>query len=512
MSYVGPGDVISGAAAWWGLRGYNAAVSNGTTKAIRLVRDSDNAQQDFVILSSGDLDLASIITFKGSANLFVTTFYDQTGNGFHLNGPGGGNNPAFLLNQLGGHPAVALSGSMYMASASAYTRAQPLTISAVANRVANYNQYGMTLIPNGGTPQFTYYNQHNTFGLYGGTSYFTTPIYDGFWHSIQAVYNNAASASFIVIDGVSTPAIGAWGTDGWVSNTFEIGWHGGGLSNSILVEEGLWPLAFNSTQAGSLNTNQLTYWGLPLPQTTGWVQSTNSIDLSDDVPSSTAVTVTMKNGAVATGNAVLLVFGASQPVSGSATVTDNATGFTNTYTVYPFVLDSSSLESTGCAVGLNIQGHPTQFTVNFPGGSATLIAFAEEYHGYASIAGHSSATSSASGGSQPFFTGTITTTQPALIWGASWTSDLQGASPGPGFTARTPNKGGAVATEDLMQTAAGSAQVTFIMGSSNSHGAAHMIALYPAVTPITLPAAAGSYAQTGVAAPFAFTLTAEGAL
>lgn len=65
--FVGPGDVVSGATAWYGLRGYNAAVaSTGTQKAINVRRQSDNATSDILIKTGGELDIAAAATFAGT--------------------------------------------------------------------------------------------------------------------------------------------------------------------------------------------------------------------------------------------------------------------------------------------------------------------------------------------------------------------------------------------------------------------------------------------------------------
>lgn len=63
VSYQGPGDVVSGATAWYGLRAYNAAYATGTNKAINVRRASDNTTQDINILTTGALDIASANTF-----------------------------------------------------------------------------------------------------------------------------------------------------------------------------------------------------------------------------------------------------------------------------------------------------------------------------------------------------------------------------------------------------------------------------------------------------------------
>lgn len=43
-SYTGPGDIVSGANAWYGLRGYTAAYSTGSNPAVDLV-DQAGANQ-----------------------------------------------------------------------------------------------------------------------------------------------------------------------------------------------------------------------------------------------------------------------------------------------------------------------------------------------------------------------------------------------------------------------------------------------------------------------------------
>lgn len=66
-TYTGPGDVVSGATAWYGLRGYSAAyAATGTGKSLNVRRASDNATQDIVILTTGAFDIASYNTFVGT--------------------------------------------------------------------------------------------------------------------------------------------------------------------------------------------------------------------------------------------------------------------------------------------------------------------------------------------------------------------------------------------------------------------------------------------------------------
>jgi hypothetical protein len=65
VTYQGPGDIVSGATAWYGLRAYNAAYATGSNNAINVRRASDNSTSNIVILANGNLDIATANTFAG---------------------------------------------------------------------------------------------------------------------------------------------------------------------------------------------------------------------------------------------------------------------------------------------------------------------------------------------------------------------------------------------------------------------------------------------------------------
>ncbi len=62
---------------------------------VRVRRSSDNAEQDFGFVNDV-VDMASIITFCGAGNGFVTTWYDQSGNGKHVTQATAGNQPQII--------------------------------------------------------------------------------------------------------------------------------------------------------------------------------------------------------------------------------------------------------------------------------------------------------------------------------------------------------------------------------------------------------------------------------
>lgn len=72
-------DLYPNAAAAYSVRKLRTAY---TGSAIRVRRSSDNAEQD-IGFSSGNLDTTSLTSFCGSGNGFVTTWYDQSGNGYN---------------------------------------------------------------------------------------------------------------------------------------------------------------------------------------------------------------------------------------------------------------------------------------------------------------------------------------------------------------------------------------------------------------------------------------------
>jgi hypothetical protein len=58
-SYTGPGDIVSGATAWYGLRAYNAAYAATPGKSVNVRRASDNVSCDVNVATTGGLGLTT---------------------------------------------------------------------------------------------------------------------------------------------------------------------------------------------------------------------------------------------------------------------------------------------------------------------------------------------------------------------------------------------------------------------------------------------------------------------
>jgi hypothetical protein len=85
-------DLYPNAAVAFSLRKLRTAYSGS---AIRVRRSSDNTEQDIGFISN-NLDTASLLTFCGAGNGFVTTWYDQSTNGNNATQATAGNQPRIV--------------------------------------------------------------------------------------------------------------------------------------------------------------------------------------------------------------------------------------------------------------------------------------------------------------------------------------------------------------------------------------------------------------------------------
>jgi hypothetical protein len=135
-------DTYSGAAAAYSLRLLRTAY---TGNAIRVRRSSDNAEQDFGF-SSNVLDTASLLTFCGVGNGFVTTWYDQSGNARNVTNATALNQPRIVnagsIETLNGKPSVFFDGSNDRLNSSAFTWGTAFTFIGAFSTVDtnNYNK------------------------------------------------------------------------------------------------------------------------------------------------------------------------------------------------------------------------------------------------------------------------------------------------------------------------------------------------------------------------------------
>lgn len=261
VTYTGPGDLVGGASAWYGLRAYSRA-SIGA-KAVSLRESGGNTVRDFVTILGGGLDLADISSFKGANSLFVVTLYDQTGNGNHLTQATTANQPEFTLSAIGSLPAMTITaGQSLVCLATSFNGgvaiAQPFTLSAVFKDTAT-SSYGGVI--GDALQSQLYYVNGLGIEIYAGLELVNTDA--AVWNSAQGIANGASSA--INLNGLSnvTGDAGSRGLGGGSSDIM-LGRDGSGFDDfaGLITEAGIWPVAFALDNSIAVSGNQRSYWGI----------------------------------------------------------------------------------------------------------------------------------------------------------------------------------------------------------------------------------------------------------
>ena len=91
--FIGLLDLYPSASVAYSLRRLSG---NYTGNPIRVRRASDNAEQNIGFDALGNLDTTALTTFCTGTNGFVTTWYDQSGNGLNLTQTNGVNQPQIV--------------------------------------------------------------------------------------------------------------------------------------------------------------------------------------------------------------------------------------------------------------------------------------------------------------------------------------------------------------------------------------------------------------------------------
>ena len=142
-------DSYTTAAGAWSLRKLKSDYSGN---CIKVRRSSDNTEQDIGFVNN-EIDTASLKSFVGSNNGFVTTWYDQSGNGYNLSQTTSTNQPAIIESGVVYRQFSKVSVK-FTSSSSHYLTNTSISASSVANAyvyqvyksnsaVNNYPAFGM---------------------------------------------------------------------------------------------------------------------------------------------------------------------------------------------------------------------------------------------------------------------------------------------------------------------------------------------------------------------------------
>ena len=264
-SYTGPGDVVSGATAWYGFRAYNAAYATGANPAADVCDSGGTNCITINILSNGNFDTATAsgaTACGGNPCVSISKMYDQTGHANHILQATNASRPLLGFNCIGTFTCPQFTSSgLVLTSSTTISQAQPFTIASVFNSTSN---------PAGNEDIF---GTTSTCGP-GGIEAAPGPIYQmvvasfaagpsivaGTFQATVGVFNSASSTA--VVD--STTATVNPGSTSISSAPISLGFAGcfsGAKFVGYVPEAGIWPGGFNSTQYGNMVSNQRAYWG-----------------------------------------------------------------------------------------------------------------------------------------------------------------------------------------------------------------------------------------------------------
>lgn len=263
-TYTGPGDVVSGAKAWWGLRGYNATFSGAVANICDAVTGLVCADITWTNSTLTVPTISGLVCGIG-INCGVKTLYDQSGalscggSACHITQATNSNRPLFTTSCFGLLPCLSFTGGgAALSNATGIgALAQPFSISSVFNRqtVVNFDCYLCDSIGSG----FLANNGANAVLMFTGGGLTTATANDTTSHAGQLIYNGASS--FYYIDGTNTTNAGL-GTTGLAIGSISFG--AAGVRNSAVAfvgEGGVWGSAFSAGDSSNMCHNQFGYWG-----------------------------------------------------------------------------------------------------------------------------------------------------------------------------------------------------------------------------------------------------------
>jgi hypothetical protein len=285
-AYSGPGDVVSGAFAWWGLRAYSNALANSGVSTTPVIDVVGATSGSCTIFLKGDGTGAVDLTTAGAGGLGnqcasgATTFctvtnasctiskmYDQSG-GLQCTGAPCpivqgtvASQPGLTFNCQNGFPCVngtSVAAQNLCTSATPTSLSQPITLTSVVKPTSLPSGGTVTIGSNTGTIQLSIVTGP-LWRMFAGTVQTVATAFNA-WYAIVGVFNGASST--FDINGSATtvnPGAGSFAT-------LKLCMFGiSNVANTELIgsgaEGGIWSGSFNSTQYGNMTSNIRTYWG-----------------------------------------------------------------------------------------------------------------------------------------------------------------------------------------------------------------------------------------------------------
>lgn len=253
-------DTVTGAAAAYGLRRLQAAYAG---PAIRVRRSNDNAELSIGFSGSGGLNTAALLAHCGANSGFVTTWYDQSGNGRNLTQATSGAQPrivnAGVVDTLGGVPALICDAvDDFMTATTWGTISQPFSRNTVVRMAASLS--GSTHVMNTATgvpnvADFT--NNGTTLTAFAGNVGPSTTVSANERMVYTSIYDGASSV--VAKNGI----LSATGDPGSSSTAgFSININGSNFGGFSYQEIVLFDARVSTTNRQTLERNQGAYYGI----------------------------------------------------------------------------------------------------------------------------------------------------------------------------------------------------------------------------------------------------------
>lgn len=156
QSFVGLLDLYPSAAAAYSVRKLRTLY---TGSAIR-VRNASNAEQDIGFTATGNLDTTALLSHCGSGNGFVTTWYDQSGNGRNATQSTAANQPQIVSSgavlTLNSKPSIKFQDNTDLLRCATATGTSLTNTMATVQKFTSTSGFGVSMsIGNTGIPCYT---------------------------------------------------------------------------------------------------------------------------------------------------------------------------------------------------------------------------------------------------------------------------------------------------------------------------------------------------------------------
>lgn len=174
--------------------------------SIRVRRSSDNAEQDIGFVGI-NLDTDSLISFVGAGDGFVTTFYDQSGNGYNMTQSSATSQPQIvasgIVNTQNGKPSMLFDGTNdYLAISSQRFSQSTMSAFYVTRNLSPYPYGGIITSKKAG------FDDSSAIDWEGGGK--LDSIYRDPYNVLQTAVQNALFIGNTLFQGVGLGNLGAW--------------------------------------------------------------------------------------------------------------------------------------------------------------------------------------------------------------------------------------------------------------------------------------------------------------